>query len=151
MKPGKLLGYFVLSNNPELYRGVSCYLKQVRFIQDWTVFRTICRLPHLHLQHRSLQYEKISLLLMERLDVLSTWSQVWTMRKFLLMYFRSLERWVYFSMWSTLVIFTSTRCEAYTKSFATKHWRFPFRMHGQMEYEIHAMLLSKNLLLMLKT
>ena len=29
MKPGKLLGYFVLSNNPELYRGVSCYLKQV--------------------------------------------------------------------------------------------------------------------------
>ena len=35
MKPGKLLGYFVISNNPELYRGVSCFLKQVGNILLW--------------------------------------------------------------------------------------------------------------------
>ena len=29
-RPGALLGYFLISNNQEIYRGVSCYIKQVK-------------------------------------------------------------------------------------------------------------------------
>ena len=29
-KPGFRIGFFVLSNNPEMYRGVSCFIRQVR-------------------------------------------------------------------------------------------------------------------------
>ena len=31
-RPGARIGHFILSNNPEMYRGVSCFIRQVNFI-----------------------------------------------------------------------------------------------------------------------
>ena len=40
-RPGARIGHFILSNNPEMYRGVSCFIRQVNFISRVDYFLTI--------------------------------------------------------------------------------------------------------------
>ena len=44
-KPHTLLGYFLISNNQDIYRGVSCYIKQVEIIRKLDSKSTVTQCP----------------------------------------------------------------------------------------------------------